>query len=240
MISELAITQIKLLKQFKNFEYFYNENEAGWEYNYYDKHVKGEHKNEKPTFNPLGNIVFYSTSRQYDFYSLTNVLHIRRGILLTETCYDVLKDFNLAPHIVYRGIKRSHKDIEYKDLVFIYFYNDFAQNIDHKSSIYWILKQGFDTHDRSKESLQDYVIEDNINCQDFNDWQEKRINIFKEKRHYLDIKYLICPDITEFDMFGFQSFNSGIFISNKLKKALLNSKVKGLDFAQNIYFKFGM
>lgn len=221
MLTEIELVKIQLLKEIKNFEYVYDDNEKGWEYNYYDEHVKGDRKNDEPTFNPLSHIVFQSTSRQYDLYTLSNVLHIKRGFLIKENWLDLLSDFNLAPHIIYRGVKRKYKDEEFNDLVFIYFYNDFGQNIDYKSTIYWILRDGYYSRDRSKESMTDYVIEDNVRCDNFDDWREKRVKLYKEDGFLLEVKTLICPEVTEYDMFGFESFNSGIFISEKLKNALL-------------------
>ena len=39
-------------------------------------------------------------------------------------------------------------------------------------------------------------------------------------------------------MFGFQNYDHGLFISEKMKNGLLKKKIKGLDIAGNMYYKF--
>lgn len=106
------------------------------------------------------------------------------------------------------------------------------------SSIYWILRDGYSSRDRTKETMQDYIVEDNIRCTDFNDWQKRKSAIYKDSGHNLLVKYLICPEIVEYDMFGFQNYDHGLFISEKMKNGLLKKKIKGLDIAGNMYYKF--
>lgn len=226
-------------KRFKRFHCHHFNDEEGCSHEFYEKHVLGSLKDLKPNFNPLERAIFYDIKRQYDIYSLGSVLHISRGILIKPKFYEFIKGYNLAEHCMFKGIKREYNGELHDDLIFLYFYRDYSLNIDYSSSVYWLLRSGFDIRDKNKESIENYVLEDNISFENFEDFDLKQSELYKaDKSKHLRLKYLCCPEVVNYDMFGFQGFNAGIYVSNELRKGLEKQKFKGLAFRNNIYFKF--
>ncbi|MCB0692166.1 MAG: hypothetical protein KDC16_11010 [Saprospiraceae bacterium] len=227
-------------KRFRRFHcHHFNNEEDGCSHEFYEKYVQGDLKDSKPDFNPLAKAVFYDTKHQYEIYSLAPVLNITRGILIKPELLDFISGYNLAEHCVYKGIKREFQGIVYDDLIFLYFYRDYSLTIDWSNSIYWVLKDGYYNRNEDKESMEDYIIEDNISFESYEEYNTKQIEYYKtDKTKMLQVKNLKCPDVINYDMFGFQGFSAGIFVSQKLRRDLEKRKTKGLDFWKNIYFKF--
>lgn len=161
-------------KQFRVFDYRNAPEIKGTGPNFYDQHVAGELIDSKPNYNPLNYIVFVDTKRQYEMYSLRSVLHITRGFLLKRELLKFLKDYKLAEHCIYQNIKREFEGKIYDDLIFIYFYRDYSLKIDYANSDYWLLRDGYYSRDRTKETMTDYLVEDNIKVESLEDWIAKK------------------------------------------------------------------
>ncbi len=237
MIQPIKMSTLLLPRAFKKFNCFDYEDKMGCSDEFYRKYDIGEMIDVKPSYNPLEKAIFYDTKRHFEIYCLRNILYVTRGFLVKEHLYEYLCGYRLANHVAYRGIKREFEGEIIRDLVFVYFYNDLSRSIDYSKSIYWLLRKGYDTRDKEKEGIEPYIVEDNIRLSGLEEWDEK-YGDYNKKGLKLKVKYLYCPDMIGYDMFGFEDFHSGIFVSEQLRHDLEKRKTKGLDFWRNVYFEF--
>jgi hypothetical protein len=237
MMITLNYSRLYLLKQFRKYHCGQFIEHGGCGHKFYEAHVNGPLFDLKPTFNPLEKAIFYDTKRQYDIY-YANMLHASRGFLVKPHVYELFKEFHLAEHVAYHGITREFEGVRYDDLVFVYFYRDYGSRIDYVRSVYWVLKPHFSSYNRETESIYDYVVEDNIRLSDENEYKTKK-RIIKNKYNFeLEVKYLHCPEATRFDVFGFEDYESGVYVSGRVVEKFKKQKIRGLDYASNMYFQF--
>ncbi len=236
-MKKLDYYELKLPKSFKRYDCGHFPGYNYCSHDFYDNYVHGELNDTIPIDNPLKKAIFYDTKTQFDLYK-ADVLGVNRGFLIKEHAYALLQEFNLAEHVAYPGVIHEFEGKKYDDLVFVYFYKDYGKRIDYANSIYWILKEYYFNYDRETETIYDYVVQDDIRLSSLEEFDSKRINLWEKRKLKLRIKYLYCPEATKYDVFGFEEFSSGVYLSGPVKEAFKKNKIKGVDYAGNMYFQF--
>lgn len=211
--------------------------------------------NIKPEFNPLEKAIFDTRQGPFDIYDLSYVLGICRGFLISSKLKTILQEFTLCNHVIFDNIKYTFKGELRNDISFIYFYQDFSDNIDYvKSSFYAETNSSVYTNENPIKTKEDgtftiinpvkrqevIVVEDPVKIASYDDYERKRLLYGKEKRLIIRKKSICCPEAMKYDIFTMMKYpvSRSVFVSENLQQRLEKEKIKGVEYAANMKFKF--
>lgn len=235
--------ELDIAKRFPRWDCGHFENpDEGCSHEFTEKYELGAKakRNLEPEFNPLAKAIFDTRQGPFDIYTLSPVLRITRGFLISQKLKDILLDFNLSNFVIFDNIKYTFKGEMKDNLSFIYFYNDFGNFIDFKKSEFWAVKPFFERVDGGIR--EEDVVEKNIEINSIHHRKSIGEYYSKEKKLQIIKKVICCPEAMKYDVFSI--LNSiigiwGVFVSERLQKRLEKEKIKGIDYARNMYFEFG-
>ncbi|RLD20247.1 MAG: hypothetical protein DRI69_06700 [Bacteroidetes bacterium] len=207
-------------------------------YEYYDQFEgKDSNPNKKPDFNPLVKAVFDTRQGPFDIYTLGPVLHISRGFMISTKMKSILPDYKLSEYVIFDNIKYTFKGQMRDDLSFIYFYKDFSTFVDYRNSVFWAVKSDFRRIDGKIREAD--VIDKNIQILSQQDCLNK-IEFYAKEKLRIKRQEICCPEAMKYDIFSIIKGPTewGVYVSEKLRQRFRQEKIKGVNYASNMFFNF--
>jgi hypothetical protein len=100
------------------------------------------------------------------------------------------------------------------------------------------LKNTWSTHERATESILYYLVDDDVRLSGLEEFKNRQFSLLENSKLDLQLKYIFCPETTKYDVFEFEEFSSGVYVSGQVKVAFKKNKIKVVGYAGNMYFQF--
>lgn len=192
---------------------------------------------EEPDYNLLELVRFDTRMGPFDLYAYD---YFNSSIIISNRLLKILKEYNLQEHKVFPRIRYTFKGEQRDDMNFLIFYKDYEQFVDYGKSTYQQVVSDYTFQKDEKGNLKkEAILKDNLKFKSKEQFQfeaRKRKPLSDDPN--IVFKHVFCPECIRLDMFFFNTYNKGIYLSPSLVERLANEKIKGVDYWGHFTFDF--
>lgn len=217
----VGITELEYNKLIENFCKNYVQNSVGY----------------KPSTNIFENVIFDTRVGPFDLYCYGGGLE--SGFIVSNRLLTILREYNLQEHKIFPEIRYTFKGKEKDDMNFLVLYKDYEQFIDYEKSTFIKVKYNYlEFKDGRRNLNEEAILKDNLKFKSKEEFFEAKKRDILSKDPKVVFKNVFCPECVQLDMFFFNKYLTGVYLSPRLVKRMADEKIKGIHYWGNFTYEF--